>query len=132
MPDAFRSLCMMINTEKGKQIRKYYITLEKLIKSYNLYQSIFRCHEAERAMTCKGDKIDEIKAILLESEQKRAQSEQKRAEERTQSEQKRSEERTQSEQKRSEERTQSEQKRSEEEKRQDERYNKLIGVAEEN
>jgi phage anti-repressor protein len=27
MPDAFRSLCMMINTDKGKQIRKYYKTL---------------------------------------------------------------------------------------------------------
>jgi phage anti-repressor protein len=60
MPDAFRSLCMMINTEKGKQIRKYYITLEKLIKAYNFYQSIYRCQEAERAMGYKGNKIDEL------------------------------------------------------------------------
>jgi hypothetical protein len=60
MPDAFRSLCMMINTEKGKQIRKYYITLEKLIKSYNLYQTIYRGQEAERAMSCKGNKIDSL------------------------------------------------------------------------
>jgi hypothetical protein len=60
MPDAFRSLCMMINTDKGKQIRKYYITLEKLIKSYNLYQTIYRGQEAERAMSCKGDKIDNL------------------------------------------------------------------------
>jgi hypothetical protein len=64
MPDAFRSLCMMINTEKGKQIRKYYITLEKLIKAYNLYQTIYRGQEAERAMTCKGNKIDKQSAKL--------------------------------------------------------------------
>jgi phage anti-repressor protein len=90
MPDAFRSLCMMINTEKGKEIRKYYITLEKLVKAYNLYQSIFRCHEAERAMSCKGDKIDSLENLLIESEKKAA----------------------------------------EERKRQEDRFNKLIGVSE--
>lgn len=64
MPDAFRSLCMMINTEKGKQIRKYYITLEKLIKAYNLYQTIFRGQESERAMVCKFDlHVSEIEFI---------------------------------------------------------------------
>ena len=68
MPDAFRHLCMMINTEKGKQIRKYYITLEKLIKAYNLYQVIFRGQELERAMKCKGDKIDELLSTLKENE----------------------------------------------------------------
>ena len=68
MPDAFRHLCMMINTEKGKQIRKYYITLEKLIKAYNLYQVIFRGQELERAMKCKGDKIDELILTLKENE----------------------------------------------------------------
>jgi hypothetical protein len=60
MPDAFRHLCMMINTDKGKQIRKYYTTLEKLIKAYNLYQTIFRGQQAERAMSCKGNKIDQL------------------------------------------------------------------------
>jgi phage anti-repressor protein len=70
MPDAFRSLCMMINTNKGKQIRKYYITLEKLIKAYNLYQTIFRCQEAERAMNYKSDKIDELKQMIIDNEAK--------------------------------------------------------------
>ena len=64
MPDAFRSLCMMINTNKGKKIRKYYITLEKLIKAYNLYQTIFRGQQAERAMQCKDDKLDKVLSEL--------------------------------------------------------------------
>ena len=34
----FRELCMMINTKKGKQIRKYYIKLEELFKNYVKYQ----------------------------------------------------------------------------------------------
>jgi hypothetical protein len=66
MPDAFRSLCMMINTDKGKQIRKYYITLEKLIKAYNLYQTIYRGREAEQAMNCKDDNITQMMQKILE------------------------------------------------------------------
>jgi phage anti-repressor protein len=81
MPEAFRHLCMMINTNKGKQIRKYYTTLEKLIKSYNLYQTMFRCREAEYAMTCKGDKIDKLLLEIKENE-KKADEERKKADER--------------------------------------------------
>jgi phage anti-repressor protein len=89
MPDAFRSLCMMINTEKGKQIRKYYITLEKLIKSYNLYQTIYRGQEAERAMSCKGDKIDslslQISSQTLQMEKQTREMEKQRIESEKQS-----------------------------------------------
>ena len=106
MPDAFRSLCMMINTEKGKQIRKYYITLEKLIKSYNLYQTIYRSHEAEKAMTCKDTKLDDIKTILLES---KAEAEKHRIEAKADYEKK----------------------QAESEKIHEERFNKLYGKAEE-
>jgi phage anti-repressor protein len=80
MPEAFRHLCMMINTNKGKQIRKYYTTLEKLIKSYNLYQTMFRCREAEYAMSCKGDKIDNLLLEIKENE-KKADEERKKADE---------------------------------------------------
>ena len=41
MPESFKSLCMMISTYKGKQIKKYYLTLEKLIQSYFIYQCVF-------------------------------------------------------------------------------------------
>ena len=85
MPDAFRSLCMMIATDKGKQIKKYYITLEKLIKSYNLYQVIFRSRESERAMICKDDKIDNLLLTLQQNEKKaedRYKESQRKAEER--------------------------------------------------
>ena len=92
MPDAFRSLCMMINTEKGKQIRKYYLTLEKLIKAYNLYQVIFRGQELERAMKCKGDKIDELILALKENEIK-ADADRIKADERFQTERLKADER---------------------------------------
>lgn len=60
MPDTFRSLCMMINTERGRQIRRYYLTLEKLVKTYVYYQMVFRQQEAERALVAKDSKIDEL------------------------------------------------------------------------
>ena len=80
MPDTFRQLCMMITTDKGKQIKKYYITLEKLIKAYNLYQVIFKGQELERAMICKGDKIDELLLTIKQNEIK-ADVERKKADE---------------------------------------------------
>ena len=117
MPDAFRSLCMMINTEKGKQIRKYYITLEKLIKSYNLYQTIYRGQEAERAMSCKDTKLDEIKTILLES---KAESEKQRIESKAEYEKQRVEAKAEY-----------EKNQIESEKKHDDRFDKLYGKAEE-
>jgi hypothetical protein len=41
MPDAFKRLCMMINTSRGAYIKQYYIDLEKLVQAYFIYQSIF-------------------------------------------------------------------------------------------
>ena len=48
MPEAFRHLCM-INTNKGKYIKQYYITLEKLVKAYFIYQCAFNklCYKNE-------------------------------------------------------------------------------------
>jgi len=49
MPEAFRHLCMMINTNKGKYIKQYYTTLEKLVKAYFIYQCVFNklCYKNE-------------------------------------------------------------------------------------
>ena len=37
-PDDFRQLCMSVKTEKGKEIRQYYLMLEKIFKEYLRYQ----------------------------------------------------------------------------------------------
>ena len=37
-PDDFKMLCMMCNTYKGREIRQYYINLEKIFKKYIIYQ----------------------------------------------------------------------------------------------
>lgn len=34
-PDCFKELCMISQTKKAKEVRKYYLTLEKLIRQYN-------------------------------------------------------------------------------------------------
>ncbi len=39
--DCFKSVMMMLNTKKGKQIRKFYLMLERLIISYTEYQKAF-------------------------------------------------------------------------------------------
>lgn len=33
-PDTFKAMSMMLQTSKGRQIRKYYISMEKLMKAY--------------------------------------------------------------------------------------------------
>ena len=50
MPDAFKSLCLMNNTKKGMQIRKYYNMLHKLSAAYISYQNMFSYQESVRAM----------------------------------------------------------------------------------
>ena len=124
MPDAFRSLCMMINTEKGKQIRKYYLTLEKLIKAYNLYQVIFRGRESESAMKCKGDKIDELILTLKENEIKADEERKQAKEERLKADEER--------QKADEERKQAKEERQKADERdriQNDKINQLLGHA---
>lgn len=49
MPNAFKDICMMLDTSKRKYIRNYYIDLEKLIQAYFIYQSVFKnlCYKNE-------------------------------------------------------------------------------------
>lgn len=36
-PDCFKELCMISQTDKAKQVRKYYLSVEKLMKKYHKY-----------------------------------------------------------------------------------------------
>ena len=36
-PDCFKGLCMLSQTERAKQVRQYYLAIEKLIKKYHHY-----------------------------------------------------------------------------------------------
>jgi len=66
MPDTFKELAMTLRTKKGSQIRRYYITLEKLVKAYVCYQTLFRFREAEYVMTHKDGQIGELNDHLKE------------------------------------------------------------------
>jgi len=41
-PDCFKELCMHVGTEKAKEIKKYYINLEKVFKFYLEYQNQYQ------------------------------------------------------------------------------------------
>lgn len=41
-PDTFREIMMMLRTKKANDIRKYYLSLEKLIKLYSKYQTTYK------------------------------------------------------------------------------------------
>lgn len=36
-PDCFKELCMLSQTAKAKEVRRYYLSIEKLVKKYNQY-----------------------------------------------------------------------------------------------
>ena len=46
-PDCFKQSLMMMRTEKAKQIKKYYIELEKIFKFYLQYQNIYTNKQLE-------------------------------------------------------------------------------------
>jgi phage anti-repressor protein len=55
--DTFKNLCMMVKTDKGKEIRKYYVKLE------NIYNKIIK-QEIEQ----QKQELDEQKQLLLEKD----------------------------------------------------------------
>jgi len=56
MPDVFKLLVMMLKTKNGRRVREYYISLEKLIKAYIIYQCEFLklnyLEELQKIRTC--------------------------------------------------------------------------------
>ncbi len=59
-PDTFREIMMMLRTKKANDIRKYYLSLEKLIKLYSKYQT-----EYKEAIVHK--QIEEKTQLLIQS-----------------------------------------------------------------
>jgi hypothetical protein len=66
-PDCFKELCMHVGTSKSKEIKKYYIELEKVFKFYLEYQNEYRKLELEnknQELESKESIINEQKEIL--------------------------------------------------------------------
>lgn len=75
-PDCLRAVMMRVNTQRGDQVRAYYISLEKLFKSYIQYQNSFR--EIQMRVQLERDQklllesarvVTEKEKLLLESAQ---------------------------------------------------------------
>ena len=85
MPRLFKEILMLCNTDKGKQVRSFYLNMVDVFELYTKYQN-------KLIVTTLEQKLDKMSLTLVESNQK-ADDERKRSEERFQDERKRSEER---------------------------------------
>jgi len=47
--DCFKNICMLVNTNKSKDIRQYYIEVEKIFKFYLKYTLEFKNYELEKS-----------------------------------------------------------------------------------
>jgi hypothetical protein len=63
-PDCFKQSLMLLKTNKSKEIKKYYIELEKIFKFYLEYQNTFRESELQK----KEKELENNKKELLEKE----------------------------------------------------------------
>ena len=68
-PDCFKELCMHVGTSKSKEIKKYYITLEKVFKFYLEYQTTYQEFQLEtknQELDQKNKEIKNIKSKLVD------------------------------------------------------------------
>lgn len=56
--DCFKNICMLVNTNKSKDIRQYYIEIEKIFKFYLKYTSEFNKYELEKSKLIKNRYIN--------------------------------------------------------------------------
>ena len=90
MPRLFKEILMLCNTDKGKQVRSFYLNMVDVFELYTKYQN-------KLIVTTLEQKLDKMSLTMVESNQK-AEDERKRSEERFQDERKQAEkERKQSE-----------------------------------
>ena len=74
MPRLFKEILMLCNTDKGKQVRSFYLNMVDVFELYTKYQN-------KLIVTSLEQKLDKMSLTLVESNQK-ADDERKRSEER--------------------------------------------------
>jgi len=62
--DCFKNICMLINTDKAKDIRQYFIEVEKIFKFYLKYTYEYNKHELEKTKLIKNRYINKSKLIF--------------------------------------------------------------------
>lgn len=70
-PDCFKELCMYIGTSKSKEIKKYYIELEKVFKFYLEYQNEYRkkiLEDKEEELANKQKELEQTKDKVMDME----------------------------------------------------------------
>ena len=62
--DCFKNICMLVGTSKSKDIRQYYIEIEKIFKFYLKYTSEFNKYELEKSKLIKNRYINKTELKL--------------------------------------------------------------------
>ena len=79
-PDCLRAVMMRVNTSKGNEVRQYYISLEKLFKTYIKYQMEFKSIETEKLLKATKKKLNSKKKELVTKEKELVTKEKELAE----------------------------------------------------
>ncbi len=66
--DDFKEMVMCLRTKRAKEIRKYYLAIEKLFKMYCEYTIHFNLRREKRALEEKQGTIDDLVKLIKESE----------------------------------------------------------------
>jgi hypothetical protein len=56
-PDNFKEAIMSLTTKRSKEIRKYYLQLEKLVHLYGAYTHKFKEDQLKQQLKAKDDQI---------------------------------------------------------------------------
>jgi len=67
-PDTFREIMMMLKTKKASDIRKYYLSLEKLIKLYGAYQNDYKKKESNQLLIQSKETIEDKEKQLIQAQ----------------------------------------------------------------
>jgi phage anti-repressor protein len=63
-PDCFKSLCMMLNTKRGNDVRQYYLAIEKLIRMYHKYFEEKLQHQNDMLRANQRPIVNHIRGII--------------------------------------------------------------------
>jgi len=62
--DCFKNICMLVGTNKSKDIRQYFIEVEKIFKFYIKYTLEFKNHELEKSKLIKNVYINKSNLLI--------------------------------------------------------------------
>ena len=80
MPKLFKEMLMLCQTDKGKQVRRYYIDMMEVMELYIKFQNQVQIKSLNANITSLKNDLSEMKLILIESKEIQIKSDKKHEE----------------------------------------------------